>query len=177
MYQGGLSMFRPVTAALALAAMLAASAAEAQERVQVGTLNCDISAGIGFIIGSRRSVNCLFTPAGPLPQEFYQGSFSKFGLDIGVTAGGVMVWAVWSPTTRWGPGALAGNYAGASADASIGVGLGANVLIGGSNRTFALQPVSVQGQVGLNLAVGIGDLQLNPVGPPPGAPPPPPPPR
>ena len=84
-----------------------------------------------------------------------------------------MVWAVWSPTTRWGPGALAGEYVGATADASIGVGLGANVLIGGSNRTFALQPVSVSGQVGLNLAIGIGDLQLNPVGPPPGAPPPP----
>ena len=89
-------MFRPVTAALALAAVFAASAAEAQERVQVGTLSCDISAGIGFIIGSRRSVNCLFTPAGPAPQEFYQGAFSKFGLDIGVTAGGQMVWAVWS---------------------------------------------------------------------------------
>jgi hypothetical protein len=174
MHQGGLSMFRPVTAAVALAALFATSAADAQERVQVGTLSCDISAGIGFIIGSRRSVNCLFTPAGPAPQEFYQGAFSKFGLDIGATAGGQMIWAVWSATTRWGPGALAGEYVGASAEASLVAGLGANVLIGGSNRTFALQPVSVQGQVGLNVAIGIGDLTLNPVAPPP---PPLPPPR
>jgi hypothetical protein len=160
-------MFRPITAAVALAAVIAASAAEAQERVQAGTLSCDISAGIGLIIGSRRGVSCLFTPAGPAPQEFYQGAFSKFGLDIGATAGGQMVWAVWSATTNWGPGALAGEYVGASAEASVFAGLGANVLIGGSNRTFALQPLSIQGQIGLNLALGIADLTLNPVAPPP----------
>ena len=156
-------MFRPVTAALALGAMLAASAAEAQERVQVGTLNCDISAGIGFIIGSRRSVNCLFTPAGPLPQEFYQGAFSKFGLDIGVTAGGVRWCGRCGRRLRAGGRARSrANMSAPSAEPPLGVGLGANVLIGGSNRTFALQPVSVRGQVGLNLAIGIGDLQLNP---------------
>ena len=153
-------MFRPITTALALAAVIAASAAEAQERVQAGTLSCDISAGIGLIIGSRRGVSCLFTPAGPAPQEFYQGAFSKFGLDIGATAGGQMVWAVFAPSGRYTRGALAGSYSGASAEASIAAGLGANVIVGGSNRSFALQPLSVQGQAGLNLAIGVVDLEL-----------------
>jgi hypothetical protein len=106
-------------------------------------------------------VTCIFTPSQPGPREVYTGSISKFGLDLGATAGGEMVWAVYAPTTRRF-GALAGHYAGASAEATVGAGLGANVLIGGSNRTVALQPVSVQGQTGLNLAIGVAGLELRP---------------
>ena len=73
-----------------------------------------------------------------------------------------MVWAVYAATSG-GPAALAGTYAGASAEASVGAGLGANVLVGGSNRTIALQPLSVQGQTGVNLAVGVTGLTLNAV--------------
>src|SRR5216683_4811561 len=128
-----------------------AEIAQAQ-RVRTGVLNCDVSAGLGLIIGSQRSVNCLFTPDQPGPQEGYFGTITKLGLDIGATAGGVMVWAVYADTSR-GYGFLAGDYAGASGEATLAVGLGANVLVGGSSRTVALQPLSVTGQVGLNLAV------------------------
>jgi hypothetical protein len=146
---------------LALAAM-AFDAEHAQaQRIRAGVLNCDVSAGIGLIIGSQRSVNCLFTPDGPGPQEGYYGTITKLGLDIGATAGGVMVWAVYMDTSR-GYGFLAGDYAGASGEVTIAAGLGANVLVGGSNRTVALQPVSIGGQVGLNLALGVANLSIRP---------------
>ncbi len=145
-------------AALALAAALSLPA-RAQERVQAGSLTCDVSAGIGFIVGSQRSVNCTFQPSGPGPIEYYSGTISKLGVDIGVTAGGVMVWLVFAPTNR--PiGALTGTYVGGSAEASVGPGVGANALIGGSNRTVALQPLSVQGQAGINVAAGVAGLEL-----------------
>jgi hypothetical protein len=127
----------------------------------VGTLSCDISGGIGLIITSKKDLTCMFTPSQPAPKEVYVGSITKFGLDLGATAGGEMVWAVYAPSTRKF-GALAGNYGGATAEATVGAGLGANVLVGGSDRTVALQPVSVQGQAGLNVAAGVADLQLRP---------------
>jgi hypothetical protein len=152
-------MFRTVITAAALALALA-GAASAQERVQAGSLTCDVSAGIGLIIGSQRNVSCTFTPAQPGPIEYYTGTISKLGVDIGVTTGGVMVWAVWAPTNR-PVGALAGTYAGAAAEASVVAGLGANALVGGNNRTIALQPFSIQGQVGLNIAAGVAGLSLS----------------
>jgi hypothetical protein len=139
----------------------ASSLAQAPQRTKVGSLTCDISAGIGLIITSKKEVTCMFTPSHPGPREVYTGSISKFGLDIGATAGGEMVWAVYAPSDRRF-GALAGHYGGASAEATVGAGLGANVLVGGSNRTVALQPVSVQGQAGLNVAVGVAGLDLRP---------------
>jgi Protein of unknown function (DUF992) len=157
-------MCRAFFAALILAfATMSIDAPSAQaQRARTGVLNCDVSAGIGLIIGSQRSVNCLFTPDQPgYPQEGYYGTISKLGLDIGATAGGVMVWGVYADTSR-GYGFLAGDYAGASGEATVAVGLGANVLVGGSNRTVALQPVSVGGQVGLNLALGVANLSLRP---------------
>src|SRR5207253_4609781 len=109
----------------------------------------------------QRQVSCLYSPDLPGPEEGYLGSFTRFGLDLGFTGGAVMVWAVFSGTSG-GPGFLAGDYVGASGEATVAAGLGANVLVGGSNRTVALQPVSVTGQVGLNLAVGVADLHLRP---------------
>jgi hypothetical protein len=158
-------MHRPLSAlaALAVAAAVALpvpTMAQA-ERTKVGTLTCDISAGIGLIITSKKELTCMFTPSQPGPREVYTGSISKFGLDLGATAGGEMVWAVYAPTTRRF-GALAGQYSGASAEATVGAGVGANVLVGGSNRTVSLQPLSVQGQAGLNLAVGVAGLELRP---------------
>jgi len=145
------------SAALVLAALI--GSAQAQERVQAGSLTCDVSAGIGLIIGSQRNVSCTFTPSTPGPIEYYTGTISKLGVDIGVTPGGVMVWLVWAPTNR--PlGALSGTYAGGTAEATVIAGIGANALIGGSNRTIALQPFSVQGQVGLNVAAGVAGLDL-----------------
>jgi hypothetical protein len=151
-------MFRTYITATAVALALAGTA-QAQERVQAGSLTCDVSAGIGLIIGSQRNVSCTFTPSTPGPIEYYTGTISKLGVDIGVTTGGVMVWAVYAPTNR-PVGALAGTYAGAAAEASLVAGLGANALVGGNNRTIALQPFSVQGQVGLNIAAGVAGLSL-----------------
>ena len=135
--------------------------AQGPERVKVGALTCDISAGMGVIIASKKNVVCAYTPVAPGPREVYTGSITKFGLDIGATSGGRMVWTVYAPTTEI-HGALAGDYVGASGEATVGVGLGANVLVGGSNRTIALQPVSFQGQTGLNVAVGVSGLTLEP---------------
>ena len=104
-------------------------------------------------------MQCEFNPDLPGPRETYFGTISKFGLDIGATSGGQMVWAVYAPSSR-GPGVLAGTYTGATAEATVAVGLGANALIGGSNRTVALQPLSVTGQTGLNLAAGVASLEL-----------------
>jgi hypothetical protein len=151
-----------VCGAALLAGLLVGVSGPAQaQRVQVGTLECDISAGIGFIIGSRKEVTCMFTSVERGPREVYVGNISKFGLDLGVTAGGQMVWAVHAETIAR-RNALAGVYVGASAEATIAVGLGANVLVGGSDRTIALQPLSVQGQAGLNVAAGVTELTLNP---------------
>lgn len=155
-----LSMLAGLATAAAMA-LPAPSTAQNTERAKVGTLNCDISAGIGIIVASKKSVICTFTPAAAGPSEVYTGSISKFGLDIGGTSGGRMVWTVYAPTTA-GRGALAGDYVGASGEATVGVGLGANVLVGGSSRTVALQPVSFQGQTGLNVAVGVAGLTLRP---------------
>jgi len=148
--------------AIAAVALIVQTPADAQSRARVGMLDCDVSGGVGLIIGSRKAMNCTFAPSGQGPREVYTGSIGKFGLDVGATAGGRMVWAVYAATAG-GPAALAGTYAGASAEASAGAGLGANVLVGGSNRTVALQPLSVQGQAGVNLAVGVAALTLNPV--------------
>ena len=157
-------MYRSLTAAVALAlavTSLMPAAAQRPARIQAGLLNCDVSAGWGLILGSQKSVDCVFTPQGPGPREIYVGTITKVGLDIGATARGTMVWAVFADTTL-SFDALAGNYAGAGAEATIAAGLGANVLVGGSNRTVALQPLSVSGQIGLNLAVGVAELSLRP---------------
>jgi len=154
-------MKRLWVAILAAASMLALTVnhAAAQERVQAGTLVCNTSMEIGVLVGSREALNCTFTPSLPGPIQSYNGTITKLGLDLGATARGVIVWLVYAPTSLRA-GELAGTYVGATAEATLGAGLGANVLIGGSNRTVALQPVSVQGQVGLNLAVGFAELQL-----------------
>ena len=135
--------------------------AQAQRPVweQSGTLNCDVSGGIGFVIGSQKQVNCLFTPSYPAPPEQYVGNITKIGLDLGFTGAGQLVWAVHQSTTRR-RGVLAGSYVGASAEATVVAGLGANVLVGGNDRSVALQPLSVQGQVGLNVAAGIAEILL-----------------
>jgi hypothetical protein len=151
-----------IAAVVSAAGLLAAAQANAQpSHVQVGTLTCSISAGIGLIVGSQRNVNCIFQGPGG-PDEQYTGTMTRIGLDIGVTAGGVMVWTVFADSNRYAT-MLAGTYSGATAEVSIAAGLGANVLVGGSRHTVALQPLSVQGQIGLNLAAGVGTLELHPL--------------
>ena len=142
------------------AAVAATLPAEAQPaRVQIGTLACSVSAGIGLIVASQRNVSCNFQPENG-PTEAYTGTMTIVGLDVGFTTGSAIVWGVFAGTTRY-VGMLSGTYAGGTAQATVGAGVGANALIGGSNNSVALQPLSVQGQVGLNAAAGIGALELH----------------
>jgi len=127
--------------------------------VQVGNLTCNVAGGFGFIFGSSRAVNCTFAPPGGPPQH-YVGSIDRFGVDIGYVQGGVLIWTVVAPTANVAPGSLAGTFGGVTGSATIGVGLGANVLIGGSANSIALQPLSIQGTTGLNVAAGVAAMTL-----------------
>jgi len=147
---------------------LAAAPARAQSGIKVGTLTCNESPSVGLILGSGKGLNCNF--AGPNGYEHYVGSMTKIGVDIGFTAGGVIVWTVFAPTGVMVPGSLAGSYVGATASATIGIGVGANALIGGSGNTVALQPLSLEGNQGLDVSGGIGAITLA-WRPGPGAPP------
>ena len=146
-----------VVAAAAVA--FAAPASAAPGGVKVGTLTCNVASGWGFVFGSSKDVRCNYRP-NKTRGEHYEGSIDKFGVDIGYTEGGVMVWAVVAPTSDIRPGALEGNYAGVTAGASVGVGASANALIGGLDKSIALQPLSIEGNTGLNVAAGIGALHL-----------------
>lgn len=149
-------------AACALIALAAPDGVQAQSRVKVGTLACEMSGGIGLIVASRKELRCVFSPTDRgWRREAYVGSVTRLGLDVGATAGGRLVWGVYAPTNA-GRYALAGSYGGASAEATVGAGVGANALVGGSNRTVTLQPLSVQGQAGVSLAAGVAGLELHP---------------
>jgi Protein of unknown function (DUF992) len=125
-----------------------------------GALNCTMSSSVGVIIAGSQDLRCVFTPTVGIPEN-YVGRITTVGIDIGVTTGGVLGWAVlMAGSTPYPPAALGGNYVGASADVSVGIGGGANILIGGNNRAFALQPLSTQAQTGLNLAAGLTGLEL-----------------
>ncbi len=147
-----------VLAAFAAMAAMASGEARAQARVEVGVLTCTVRGGSGFIIGSTKELRCRFNRPGR--DEFYHGSISKFGIDIGSTKQSAIAWAVLAPTAKLPPGSLSGNYGGVSAEATVGLGVGANALIGGSKKNIILQPLSVQAQQGLNIAAGVAALQL-----------------
>ena len=142
----------------ALVTIAWAEQANAQQ-IKAGVLTCDVSEGMGYIIGSKKLLTCSFAHEEAGRREDYDGSISKFGLDLGLTRGGFMVWSVFTNTVA-GPGFLAGEYVGASGEVTVAAGLGANVLVGGSNRTVALQPISLGGQTGLNVAIGVAALHL-----------------
>ncbi len=144
-------------AALTLVAMSAAPASAQQ--VQAGVLECRSGGTIGFIIGSVTELSCLFRPDFG-PRQPYRATISRAGIDIGATAVTSLAWAVFAPTKQLGLGDLSGNFGGVTAGATVGVGLGANVLYGGSNNSVALQPLSVEGSVGLNVFAGIAGLAL-----------------
>lgn len=142
----------------AAALVVAAHPAAAKSGVNVGVLSCTVEGGIGLILGSSKDAACVFEKSGG-GRERYLGNISKLGIDIGITNDSYITWAVFAPG-EIGNGALEGSYGGASAEATAGIGLGANVLVGGLQKSIALQPVSVQGQTGLNVAVGITDFTL-----------------
>ena len=128
-------------------------------RIEVGVLTCDVSGGVGLIFGSEKDMQCSFTGIDE-QTEFYTGNVKKFGLDIGETQATTISWTVLAPTTELGRGSLEGEYAGLSAEATVGVGIGANALLGGFDKSVALQPLSAQIQEGYNIAAGVGTMTL-----------------
>ena len=151
-------MYKTALAATVSLGLLAAPAF-AKSGVKTGVLDCDVSAGIGLIIGSSKSVQCTLKK-GDGSVEHYQGRLGKLGVDIGVTNEASMAWIVFAPG-KVGKGALAGSYTGATAEATVVAGLGANVLVGGFEKSINLQPVSVSGKTGLNVAAGLANLSLD----------------
>ena len=140
-------------------ACIAAAPAQADSNVKVGQLTCSVSSGLGLIITSSKELFCRFRSAAGYTEHYY-GRIRKFGLDIGATNRGVLAWAVFAPTAGPRRHALAGEYVGVAASATVGAGLGANALVGGFNRSFTLQPLSVQAQTGLALAAGVASMTL-----------------
>jgi len=156
---GNRSAFRTT---LALTAVLGAASAgsAAESGVKAGYLKCDVEGNVSFVFGSSRDVHCTYTPDGKGRVDRYSGTIDKYGVDIGYRENGVILWGVIAPTNDVGPGALAGNYGGVTGSVAAGVGVGANALIGGSEDSIVLQPVSVEGIEGLNIAGGVGILKL-----------------
>jgi hypothetical protein len=146
--------------AIAVGSLGAATATSADApRVKVGTLTCHEASGWGLILGSSRHVDCVFSNGERV--EHYSGSINKLGADIGYKAGARIIWAVIAPADRPDRGALEGRYVGATASATAGLGLGAHALVGGFERSIALQPLSVEGNGGLDVAAGVGELTLH----------------
>src|ERR1700755_1020072 len=152
-------LFAGVAATLLVASV--AGAQQPMQRVQVGVLECRGGASVGFIVGSVTNLGCVLRVEG-MPEDRYVATIRKVGLDLGITQESALAWGVYAPVARLGPGDLSGNYAGAQGSASVGVGVGGNVLVGGSSNSIALQPLSVQGQTGLNVAAGLESLELRP---------------
>ncbi len=152
-----------ISAVLGVSVVVLSTAALAQSSksgVNVGSLQCRVSGGMGFVFGSSKDLDCLFVrPDGT--GERYVGTINKYGIDIGFTKEAQMVWLVFAPGAV-ARGALAGDYGGATASATVGAGVGANVLIGGSSKQVTLQPVSVEGSAGLNVAAGVASVTLKP---------------
>ena len=151
--------------AVALIALVASASAQQRERTELGLLECTVDGGLGMLLGSSKKMACEFTHSeGTI--EFYDGKIDKLGLDVGITGDSFMKWLVFTPLgNAVGEHALHGVYRGVSAEVSLGIGLGANALIGGSDKKIGLQPLSVEGKTGLNIAIGMSALTLEPVTP------------
>jgi hypothetical protein len=150
-----------VAVTLLVASFTGAYAQQPMTRVQVGVLECRGGSSVGFIVGSVTNLGCVLRVDG-MPEDRYVATIRKVGVDLGITQESALAWGVFAPSARLGPGDLSGNYAGAQGSASVGVGVGGNVLVGGSENSIALQPLSVQGQVGLSVAAGLESLELRP---------------
>ena len=143
-----------------LLTLVESASAQARPPLRVGGLTCSTGPRVGLVLGSRQDMRCVFNASDTGLQYTYTGAIRRVGLDVGVTRGGTLFWAVFSRNSQIGRGTLRGHYVGASANVAVGLGLGAKVLIGGSRRTITLQPLSVEGQIGVNLALGVTSLTL-----------------
>jgi hypothetical protein len=153
------SLFAAAFLICAMTLALAVSA-HAQQGVKVGYLRCDVAGSVSFIFGSSRDLTCTFETSNTHRIDNYTGKIKQYGIDIGYQRRGVIVWGVIAPTNEVGPGALAGDYGGITATLAAGYGIGANALLGGFKNSIALQPLSVEGVQGINIAAGIASITL-----------------
>ena len=147
-------------ASTAILIALAAQPSQARSGVKVGVLKCNVAGNASFVFGSSRKLSCVYTPTDKGRPEFYSGRINRYGIDIGYITQGTMLWAVFAPAKTLRSGALAGDYGGITADIAAGYGVGANALLGGSKKSIALQPLSIEGVKGLNIAAGIASINL-----------------
>ncbi len=151
---------------IALAAGVAAilsfsvSPASAQRYERVGTLECRVAPNVSFVVGSRRTAGCNFYPVNSRGMHRYRADIGRIGLDLNISAGGVLVWAVHAHNRRLHRRDLRGEYTGASGNIALGLGIGGNILVGGSHNTVALQPLSGEGNIGVGLSVGVAQMRL-----------------
>lgn len=151
-----------LAAAALVAATLPVAAPAHAGSAQVGILVCQVESGSGFVFGSTKTLACTFTPQNGAPVESYTGVISRYGVDLGFTSNGLLTWAVVGKSVDdLGDGALAGRYGGVGAEVTAALGVGSNVLVRKSFRDYALQPISVQGQTGLNIAFGVAEMELH----------------
>lgn len=151
-----------LAAALPAAFLLTAiEPAAAAEHFEAGKLECDLSGDFGAILGAKQEATCTFTPSAPGAAVRYTGKISEFGLDIGEIKKAKLVWLV-DAVSKQPAYDLEGTYRGVEADAALGLGAGAVVLTGGTHGTLSLQPVAVEGDEGLNVAIGVTQLNLKP---------------
>lgn len=153
-------LYSASVAALVTGIAVFAPAQAAPAGVKVGVLTCNVEPGWSYVVGSTKPLQCDYAPTRGRPER-YVGQIQKVGLDIGYSSGATMVWAVIAPTSDVGKDALEGDYVGAQASAAVGIGAGVNVLIGGFDKSITLQPVSVEGGTGVNLAAGVAGLNLD----------------
>ena len=153
-------ILRVIASLTALLTLTSPLLAQSQDWVKVGGLSCSMAPSIGLLVVSEQKLNCTFTPSGSYPPEHYAGTMGTVGIDVGVIGGGLLAWAVYMPTQGPPQGSLAGTYGGASGSIAAGVGVGANVLLGGSGRSVMLQPISVEGSVGVEVTLGVAALTL-----------------
>lgn len=153
---------RLLALAAALAALFTFAPAPADARYErIGTLECKVAPNVSFIVGSIRTAGCTFYPVNSRRAHRYRADIGRLGLDVNLSAGGTLIWAVHAHNRRLYPGDLRGTYTGASANIAVGLGVGGNVLVGGSNNTVALQPLSGEGNIGVGLSLGVGQLHLH----------------
>jgi hypothetical protein len=152
-------LMRSCLYAASVAAVMSSPWAATAQEAKVGALRCDVDPGMGMIVASQKEMHCVFVSQNG-HVEHYRGSIEKFGVDVGATDRGQLIWDVYAPTERPHKGALAGDYAGVGASVTLGPGIGANAMVGGNDRSFALQPVSVQTQTGVNVAGGVTAITL-----------------
>lgn len=151
--------FRRQLCAAVIVAALGPGAASAQS-LKAGVLQCHLSGGVGMILMMNQSLDCVFKSKAGGPPSHYIGRLTNVGANIGISGPGRMVWGVLAATNNLAPGALAGDFVGAQGSVAVGAGAGGAVLVGGSNRSISLQPISVSVGTGLNVSAGVGSLNL-----------------